>query len=161
MFADSHVHLQTILWPSPPAPRAKKRLRESPPITGPPRSVRTTHGPTDGRRAGQLVAGAGRHRCAAWARRGVAAFVLRPDPSIRSPAPVHQVGTRPGRPARHTENSWNLPHRLGKVKSGNPVTRSNSIAGPAPRFSPTRSYPECSARKRRHTRAVYLAEHSG
>src|SRR5215831_5942356 len=32
----------------------------------------------------------------------------------------------------------------------------NPIAGPAPRFSPTRIYPECSARKSRHTRHVHL-----
>src|SRR5262249_4458703 len=32
----------------------------------------------------------------------------------------------------------------------------NPIAGPAPRFSPTRIYPECSARKSRHTRHLHL-----
>ena len=55
---------------------------------------------------------------------------------------------------RRTRNTRGICH-TGSVKS-NPGTRPrgrNPIAGPAERFSPTRIYPECSAQKRKLTRA--------
>ena len=83
----------------------------------------------DGRQARQLVAGAGRQRCEAWARRGVAAFVVRPDPATRPPAPAPPLVVRCERPASDAENSWNLPHGLGKVKPRDPVARSKPDSG--------------------------------
>src|SRR5262249_11081669 len=47
----------------------------------------------------------------------------------RPPAPVAPLVVRCERPASDAENSWNLPHRLGKVKSRNPVARSKPHSG--------------------------------
>jgi hypothetical protein len=58
---------------------------------------------------------------------------------------------------RRTRKTRGICH-TGSLQS-NPGTRPrgrNPIAGPAERFSPTRIYPECSARKPRHTRPVHL-----
>jgi hypothetical protein len=109
----------------------------------------------DRRPAGQLVAGAGRQRCEEWARRGVAALGVRPDPST----PV--AGARSPRLSHGADAPHGMRKTIGicpatslKSNRGRRTRRRNPIAV-APRFSPTRIYPECSARKPRHTRPVH------
>src|SRR5262245_20421686 len=82
--------------------------------------------------------------------------MVRPDPATRPPAPVAPLLSYAANGPRRMRKTLGICP-TGSVKS-NPGTRSrgrNPIAEPAPRFSPTRIYPECSARKRRHTRPVY------